>query len=80
MSTIPIIDPNAVFTLASLRQVLGLREGSLPREVRQKRLRARKRCGKYFFLGRDVLAWLEGEQTEGARDRGAATNGARRSG
>jgi hypothetical protein len=67
-AAIPIIDPHSVFTVSTLREVLGLRQGSLPCEIRQKRLKAHKRCGRYFILGSDVLAWIEGAaQSRGQR-------------
>ena len=61
MDGIPIVPPHAIFTVASLQATLGLKKGSLPREIRLKRLKAHKRCGRYFILGADVLAWLAGE-------------------
>jgi hypothetical protein len=73
---VPVIDPYAVFTLGTLQATLGLRDGSLPREIRQKRLRARKRCGRYFILGSDVIQWL----TSSSGQEGQSTsNGMRRS-
>ena len=59
MKTIPIIDANAVYTLDSLRETLDLKVGCLPREIRLKLLRAAKRAGRIFVLGRWALQWLE---------------------
>jgi helix-turn-helix protein len=59
-SPIPVIATTAVFTIASLREVLGARRGSIPREIRQGRLKAHKRLGKYYILGEDVLEWIRG--------------------
>jgi hypothetical protein len=72
---VPIIDPHAVFTLESLRVTLGLRDGSLPREIRQGRLKAHRRCGRYFILGSDVIAWLRSNQPTLERSGMAMSNG-----
>jgi hypothetical protein len=72
---VPVIDPHAVFTLETLRVTLGLREGSLPREIRQRRLKAHKRCGRYFILGADVIAWLTSSQSAAQRSEMTASNG-----
>jgi hypothetical protein len=55
-----VIVPTAVYTLATARHALGLRANSLPREVRQRRLRVSKRCGIYYTMGAWLLSWLEG--------------------
>jgi hypothetical protein len=55
-----VIQATAVYTVAQVRVMLGLRQSSLRREIRQGRLRVNKRCGKYFFLGAQLLAWLRG--------------------
>ena len=55
-----IIAENAVFTVAQVRAMLGLRQSSLRREIREGRLAVNKRCGKYFFLGEQLLDWLRG--------------------
>jgi hypothetical protein len=52
--------PNAVYSITGITQLLRLRRHSLPREISGKRLVAHKRCGRWWLLGRDVLAWLEG--------------------
>jgi hypothetical protein len=57
--TAPVIEPNAVFTLDSLKHTLGLARNCLPREIRLARLRAAKRAGRYFLLGKWVLEWIE---------------------
>jgi hypothetical protein len=69
---VPVVHENAVFTKDTLRRSLGLRESSLGREVRERRLKVHKRCGRYFFLGSDVLAWLRGGEV---RPRAAGANG-----
>jgi hypothetical protein len=56
----PIIHPDQVFSLAALQSLLALRPGSLPREIREGRLRSFKRCGRRWIFGSDVLAWLRG--------------------
>lgn len=52
------IEPNTLFTATALRQALGLKPSSLRRAIREYALVASKRCGKYFFLGADILDWL----------------------
>jgi len=56
--TIPLIQPGQVFTLASLTETLKLKTGTLPRELRLRRLRYAKRAGKVLILGEWVLQWL----------------------
>jgi hypothetical protein len=58
MKRIPLIDSNAIFTIASLNEILGLKPGCLPRECRLRRLRYAKRAGRVYFLGSWVLEWL----------------------
>ena len=53
-----VIEDQGVYRLAELTALLGLRKSSLSREVRERRLRVVRRCGCYFFIGRDVLEWL----------------------
>jgi hypothetical protein len=53
-----IVCASAVYTAEAFRRAFGLRASSLRREVREGRLKVHKRCGKYFILGEDVLAWL----------------------
>jgi hypothetical protein len=55
-----VVEPTAVYTAETFRRAFGLRASSLRREVREGRLKVYKRCGKYFILGEDVLAWLRG--------------------
>jgi hypothetical protein len=38
--------------------MFALRKSSLRREIREGRLKVSKRCGKYFFLGEQLLNWL----------------------
>jgi hypothetical protein len=53
-----VISPDAVFTTDAVRTLLGLKQSSLRREIRQGRLQVSKRCGRYFFLGSQLLQWL----------------------
>jgi hypothetical protein len=53
-----------IYTTDSFRRVFGLRQSSLRREVREGRLKVYKRCGKYFILGDQVLAWLQGGELQ----------------
>jgi hypothetical protein len=73
-----VICPSAVYTVDDLRRFLGLKMSSVRREVRLKRLRIAKRCGRYFCLGQWVLQWIEGGElkspvgpTKGNADRNA---------
>jgi hypothetical protein len=53
-----IVHATAVYTVDDLRRVFGLKSSSVRREVRLKRLRIAKRCGRYFCIGQWVLEWL----------------------
>jgi hypothetical protein len=69
-----VIDPHAAYTIASLREALGLTKTTVAREVRLRRLRVSKRAGKYFVLGAWVLQWLRDgeahrEQVPGKHER-----------
>jgi hypothetical protein len=54
-----VIYPGAVYTVEDLRRFFSLRSSSVRREVRMRRLRIAKRCGRYYCLGQWVLEWLE---------------------
>jgi hypothetical protein len=69
MNNVPVIHPDAVFDLHTLRETLDLKPGCLPRECRLGRLRYCKRGGKVLFVGRWVLQWLEAGEVK--RRRGA---------
>jgi hypothetical protein len=72
---VPVIHPRQVFTIDSLTQTLGLRRGTVPRELRLKRLRHSKRAGRIWILGEWVVAWLQAGEV--CRQRAAAgANGA----
>jgi hypothetical protein len=58
-STVPVIDPKAVFTIDQARGILRLAKNCLPREIRLGRLRVAKRAGKYLILGQWLLEWVE---------------------
>jgi hypothetical protein len=61
--------PTSVYTMDQLRRAFGLKTSSLAREIREKRLRVSKRCGKYYFLGAWVIEWLlPGELKKKAAD------------
>ena len=53
-----VVYPGAVYTVEDLRRIFGLKPSSVRREVRLRRLRMAKRCGRYFCLGQWVLQWL----------------------
>ena len=54
-----VIDPNGVYLAEQIRAALRLRASSLKSEWRRGRLRVVRRCGRNFYLGRDLLAWLD---------------------
>ncbi len=58
--SVPHIRPTDIHTLGSLQALLGLRPGTLPREIRLGRMRSSKRAGKVLILGAWVLEWIEG--------------------
>jgi hypothetical protein len=53
--------------------MLGLRQSSLRREIRAGRLSVNKRCGKYFFLGEQLLDWLRGGELPRKRQEQSAS-------
>jgi hypothetical protein len=69
-----VVHPTAVYRREAFRAAFGLRDSSLRREVREGRLKVYKRCGKYYILGEDVLAWLRGGVVR-PRTRTGAANG-----
>jgi hypothetical protein len=54
-----VVHPAAVYTVDDLRRIFGLKASSVRREVRMKRLRIAKRCGRYYCLGQWLLEWFE---------------------
>ena len=54
-----VVYPGAVYTVDDLRRIFALKASSVRREVRLRRLRISKRCGRYYCLGQWVLEWLE---------------------
>jgi hypothetical protein len=78
-AAVPTIRPGQVYTLAALTDALGLRPGTLPRELRLGRLRHAKRAGKVFVLGEWVLEWLAGgERTRPDRESATVADGTER--
>jgi hypothetical protein len=68
-AAVPLIRAGQVYTFGSLKAALGLRPGTLPRELRLGRLRHSKRAGKVFILGEWVLEWVAaGERKRPAED------------
>jgi hypothetical protein len=61
-STVPVVDPNAVYFVDTLQRAFRLRKSTIRREWKEGRLRLAKRAGRYYVLGAWVLQWLqEGE-------------------
>jgi hypothetical protein len=77
MNAAPRILPNQIFTIASLTSCLGLKAGTVPREIRLRRLRCSKRAGRVFILGSWVLEWLrDGERRPRTTALADSENGA----
>lgn len=69
-----VVDPNAVFDLASARATLGLKKATIGRELRLGRLRVSKRAGKYYILGEWLLEWLRTGEITSAAHPSRSTN------
>jgi hypothetical protein len=54
-----VIHEGSVFTLDAAGRTLGLGKHSLPTEVRNGRLKASRRCGRYIVLGKWLIEWIE---------------------
>jgi hypothetical protein len=52
------IRPDGVYLAEQIRTALRLRASSLKSEWRRGTLRVVRRCGRNFYLGRDLLDWL----------------------
>jgi hypothetical protein len=58
------IEPSDIFDRAGLCDALGIGERCISREISLGRLRASRRSRRTFFLGNDVLDWIQaGEAT-----------------
>jgi len=53
------LDANTILDRPGLAKSLGLSQRCISREIRHKRLRCFVRARRQWFLGKDVLAWLE---------------------
>ena len=49
---------DGIYLPSQVIEALGLRASSLRSEHRAGRLKIRRRCGRNFLLGSDLLAWL----------------------
>lgn len=58
LPAIHVITPTGIYSVDQARTILRLRQSSLRREIREGRLRVCKRCGRYYFLGEQILDWL----------------------
>ena len=67
-----IVHPSAVYTVEDLRRLFGLKASSVRREVRLRRLRIAKRCGRYYCLGQWVLQWFGDGEVKPPAGRGDA--------
>jgi len=64
----PPIEPRAVYDLRAAQYVVGAAAGTLPREIKLKRLRAAKRGGRTVILGKWLLKWVEDGEVRPAPD------------
>jgi hypothetical protein len=71
-----VIHPRQVFTLAQLRELLQLRETTLPRLVRRGKLRAALIGGVLYTTGEWVHQLLSDAEVRPGRRRAAGRNGA----
>jgi hypothetical protein len=53
------INPTGLYFADDVRRIFRLRLSSLRRELRLGRLKVAKRSGRYIFLGKWLLAWIE---------------------
>ncbi len=74
-SVVHVIEATGIYTAETFSRIFGLRPSSLRREVREQRLKVHKRCGKYFILGEDVLAWLRSGELPQRRPATASNGG-----
>ncbi len=59
MNDVPVIVPNAIYTLATAAPLFGARRNTLPRYCRQGKLRYAKRGGKVLILGAWLIEFIE---------------------
>src|SRR5262245_39451170 len=52
------IRPGGVYFPDDVRRLFRLRRSSLRREIREKRLRVARVCGRYVFTGEMLLEWI----------------------
>lgn len=64
------LQPDAIWPLSDLAELLGIPPKSLTREYRAGRLAGIKRCGRVFVLGSDALTWMRstGDARKAVRD------------
>lgn len=62
-STPGFIDGNAIYTLAEFQARLRLKRAAM-RQARRSGLRVRRFGRQGFVLGRDAIAWLEGQKED----------------
>jgi hypothetical protein len=54
-----IIEPYAVYYREDLPRLLRMKDSGVLREIRSRRLRVSKRCGRYRILGKWLIEWIE---------------------
>jgi hypothetical protein len=59
-----VIMPTAVYTVEEALATLKLRQSTIRREVRARRLRISKRAGRYYLLGEWILEWLRAGEVQ----------------
>jgi hypothetical protein len=63
-----VIEANGVYFLDTAQAILRLRDSTIRREVRERRLRIAKRAGRYYILGRWLIEWIERGEIRRADD------------
>jgi hypothetical protein len=66
-----VLHPDAIIFPDQFRKLFRLRESTLRREVREGRLKVYKRGGRYYLIGREVMAWLRGGELKAKKAIGA---------
>lgn len=56
-----VIEPNQILDRTGLSKLLGLSDRCISREIRLGRLRCFVRAKRQWFVGADVMSWLQSE-------------------
>jgi hypothetical protein len=72
---IHVVHVDGVYFPADMERLFHLKKSSLRREIRERRLNVCKRCGRYYILGSQILAWLRGGKLHRKETHTTTTNG-----